>query len=81
VSLGLAGQWFLVLVGCAERGDSPLVIPHGLYDNALEAQAAAGPSPQAEWVEHPRGGFIRQTSDGAAWCAPVEVLGLIEDPW
>jgi hypothetical protein len=76
--IGLAGQWFLILVGCVECEEKPVVVPHGLYDNSLEAQAAAGPSTR-EWEEHPRGGFIRQSRDGAEWCAPVETLGLMEE--
>lgn len=78
MSAGLAGKWFLLSVGCAECGDRPLVLPMGMYDDGLAAQAAAGESRQP-WTEHPRGGFIRQHSDGADWAAPVETLGLIGD--
>lgn len=64
--------WFLIEMGCAECGMTPLALPRGTYPSEDEARAASGRD--GRWLPHPDGGSFIQQGDGGFWCAPLSAL-------
>ncbi|CAI9417310.1 hypothetical protein [Nocardioides sp. T2.26MG-1] len=71
-------RWFLIEVGCAECGVTPLAMPRGIYPSEEAARAATGHRATEQWFAHPDGGSFIQQSDGGFWCAPVSALAATD---